>query len=650
MTRAMKRGRSQVLWRYLPGAVFRYSDTGSWCQVTKVELANSHKLTPSVQDILRYELRRWSAIGPGRYPDPDNEARRYVEGEPHSVYFDLWPIVFACKRCGRVAFYSELGRLQEVNPRLRCRTCREDYTLLQLRYGLIHQCGRIDPVFLPKHDSAHEIVLLDKGNFRDSAWFCRTCQTYLLQGSRAGLGIRACPCESRQVKSGVTLEDPSVHFSQTMALVDIADDSLEAWRANPRFGDLLLAASVGSPAYRQEHWLDLLTWRSGTDQEEDHIAKLREVLGPLHSPEEVDELVQDYKRRIEVDPWEAYDADLPKAKLLASGAGWGQSRRTIEYVFVKSHQPIGTMSLRSLATQAQAHDASAWDRMQSDQALAGRLGISDLSIIEALPLKLIGFGYTRRYAEPRPSNPDGREAPILLQPYPETGDHRLPIYVTPNTTEGLLIELDPWQAAAFLQVNAGVRVPAACTSAWLARAWLLGLAQPLVERGEAHLVLRPEEQEAGIAVELVPALLFGLIHSLSHVLKAAAHRFVGMDSDTVAEYLFPAHLSGILYVAAHVQFTLGGMDSLFRSNLGQLLTTAHAYAGQCAFDPVCAEAGGACLACVYPKFGCSYFNRTVSRSFLFGGSVAGHGTPLVGYWDPEVTAMKETIMREAGVT
>jgi len=68
---------------------------------------------------------------------------------------------------------------------------------------------------------------------------------------------------------------------------------------------------------------------------------------------------------------------------------------------------------------------------------------------------------------------------------------------------------------------------------------------------------------------------------------------VGIDADSLAEYLFPAHASGPLYASSQVEFTLGGIDAVFRSNMTQWLGSARDYAGRCSFDPVCEKSGGA---------------------------------------------------------
>ena len=254
------------------------------------------------------------------------------------------------------------------------------------------------------------------------------------------------------------------------------------------------------------------------------------------------------------------------------------------------------------------------------------------------------IGYTRYFNAPNDAaDADGNSARVELQPFPSDGK-AIPLYAARNTTEALLYELDPWRLAAFLEMNASLSIPPkALESTSALKAWLLEKGQRLTERGESHFVHDVWEIKDDLNVDEPSALLFGVVHTISHVLKATAHRHVGVDADSLAEYLFPAHLSGLLYVSAMVEFTLGGIDSVFRANLSQWLGSARDYAGRCSFDPVCAHHGGACHACLYPKFGCAHFNRTVSRAFLFGGQPKGLSRRLEGFWMPAVADAAERL-------
>ena len=119
-------------------------------------------------------------------------------------------------------------------------------------------------------------------------------------------------------------------------------------------------------------------------------------------------------------------------------------------------------------------------------------------------------------------------------------NEKIPIYVARNTTEALLYSLDPWRLAAFIEVNLGISVPdEMAISTPSIRAWLLSKSDQLIRLGESHLVLRPYEKDLGTQVDEIAALIFGVLHTVSHVLKATAHRYVGIDDDSLAEYLFP---------------------------------------------------------------------------------------------------------------
>jgi len=50
---------------------------------------------------------------------------------------------------------------------------------------------------------------------------------------------------------------------------------------------------------------------------------------------------------------------------------------------------------------------------------------------------------------------------------------------------------------------------------------------------------------------------------------------------------------------------------------------------------------------LYPKFGCSYFNRTVSRAFLYGGQILGHSKPVKGFWEVGVAEFASDLKKDS---
>jgi hypothetical protein len=646
----MKRGRSQVIWRYGPGATFRYNDSGAWCTTQKVTLRHADSLSAPLAQGLGAALRRWNAVGPTGYPDPATQPHKYAVGEPFQVFYTVWPLVFTCRRCGRVQFYQDLARLREVNDRLSCRVCRVSDVLRQVPYAYVHECGRLDTVFIPRHERTHNIQLVDKRSFQESYWYCKDCGTPLYGNPREGLGFRRCECAPSKGKRGVLLEDSRVFYSHTIDLVEIEPEALDRWKDNSRFGDLLLGAILRIPGYEATHLLDLAKKTTSAGTLSPELKAMRDVLVERGMGiAEAEALVAQTALKAGGDPWQGYDADLAAHKEVVGVRAWRDCRRVVEYVFVRDEPSAAAISLESLIEDARKlGDKAGVARLEGERALAGELGLVHLQIVEALPILLAGIGFSRYFASPVDvgDRDGGNKDAVTLRPYPEE-DGKIPVYVARNTTEALLYELDPWRLAAFLRLNTGLTIPVhGIKTEQGLRAWLLSKCERLIEIGESHLVLRPFEADHGATVDEISALVFGVLHTVSHVLKATAHRYVGLDTDSLAEYLFPGTAAGLLYVSSHVQFTLGGIDSVFRSNLTQWLASARDYAGRCSFDPVCTRAGGACLACLYPKFGCSYFNRTLSRSFLFGGEVPGFPRSLIGFWSTDVTKATKALHEE----
>ena len=94
MADVMRRGRSQVLWKYTPGATYRFNDDAGWCQTSEITLRNAGSLDGVLAEAVGHALIRWNAVGVGGFPDPEHLAHRYVVGEPHHVMYEVWPTVF----------------------------------------------------------------------------------------------------------------------------------------------------------------------------------------------------------------------------------------------------------------------------------------------------------------------------------------------------------------------------------------------------------------------------------------------------------------------------------------------------------------------------------------------------------------------------
>lgn len=639
----MTRGRSQVIWRYMPESTFRYNADSAWCKVADVTMNKTSSLEGGLINALADKLTYWNAITPTGFPDPRTQTHKYIVGEPYWVRYDIWPTIFMCSDCKRMHWYKTVSNLKQYNDRLRCQSCgAKNEILKQSPFAYVCPCGNIETLFIPNCPTSrdHPVCLKDAQSFQESYWYCSVCHTPIQRGSQDGLGIRACQCGKPM--RGVTLVDPRIYYSQTLAIVDIQPEILAAWKTNENFSSLLMGAIFRIPSYKPSDIQNLSKHKSVKNSLTPELSEMKKMLLEQGMKEDqVNNLIQKSIDKGSPDPWKQYDKVLSLCKEFVFPYEASDCHQSIEYVFVRDEPSIINVTLESLIEQAEINENSdAFAHHTNDKHLGETLGLINLAIIQEFPILLAGIGYTRYFSGP--IDFDGTNNDTRLRPYKVEDGGKIPLYIAKNTTEAFMYELDPWRVAAFLEINQAVVVPEkATTSDYMIRAWLQSISTRLKEVGESHLQLLSFEEERGVTVDLPTGLIFGVLHTISHALKVTAHQYVGIDQDSLAEYLFPLHLSGLLYASSHVKFTLGGIDAVFRSNLQQWLGTVRDFTNSCSFDPVCTQDGGACLACLYTKFGCSYFNRTLSRSFLFGGSVHGIENEIIGYWSREVTEKKE---------
>jgi hypothetical protein len=130
-------------------------------------------------------------------------------------------------------------------------------------------------------------------------------------------------------------------------------------------------------------------------------------------------------------------------------------------------------------------------------------------------------------------------------------------------------------------------------------------------------------------------LVFGLLHTLSHLCVRRAAMLCGLDRDSLSEYVLPKSLSFVVYSSHRFGATIGALTALFEQSLVEWLTQVMD-SRRCVYDPVCADSGGNCHACTHlSEISCQFFNLNLGRSFVFGGRDPKLGD-IVGYLEPSL--------------
>ena len=283
------------------------------------------------------------------------------------------------------------------------------------------------------------------------------------------------------------------------------------------------------------------------------------------------------------------------------------------------------LSLEGLKATEPADRHPAIDRVAGQ--LSQAFGIISVTLLRKLPVASVAAGYTRMSTTAWAETKRGPQ-PVGFRFFPTLKETRIPMYGVRTETEGLLFQLDPLRIIQWLAGNGLITDPA-LTTADEARQWMLQTLDPVTSIFEA-----PDDRVTRAVVTLV--------HSASHrMMKSLAAR-CGLNIDSLAEHLFPLTGTFLVYANKRSQFTLGGLEYVFRRDLGDALTELTAET-RCLFDPVCRDRETACVACLHvSEISCARFNSALSRKVLFGGqtsllpAAAGTfgGRAWTGFWLP----------------
>ena len=608
MTKSMTRGKQQILLNYLPGRTFDF-ERGPIARVKNIRGFPQSELNEAivVEKIAR-QARAWSsehrpALGDHVLDDPS----RFVLLDPVEVEAEMFPNVFWCQngQCGRVT-----GARQEGHPQSRkCSGCRSG-SLNQLRFVRVHRCGSIEPLVPPacSRCGGQDVSLSTRDSERLAAfrWVCRSC------GHSYGLFGGVCrQCEwpgggSRH--PGIM--DIEVHragrtyYPQTAVLLNIPRSELESLLEHPHWECIVAARFLGLPLVSGRPISEFAGLGEGeaagiSGSELDHILesgisgeealeRLRAMRaarkeGEVPGSEEICEAVR-RESGVPLDVWRNCGSELLEAIV-----------------------PFESGTAPTLLSDAESASES-YD-------LATGLGLKDVALAQDYTIANATFGFSRVEYQPNE---------CWLNPFPPDRNYagRLPIYVDCVQADALLVTLDPEAVLRWLSVN-GVEtaVPNGSGSAHSIRAYFVRLFDSV----SPYHTLGAEEVEV--------RMVFGLLHSLSHLCVRQASLLCGLEKSSLSEYLLPHALTIAIYCNHRFGATIGALTALFEQTLSQWLTGIRD-SRTCVYDPVCQDHEASCHACTHlSETSCRFFNLNLSRSFLFGGPDRELGMVKHGYFD-----------------
>ena len=160
-------------------------------------------------------------------------------------------------------------------------------------------------------------------------------------------------------------------------------------------------------------------------------------------------------------------------------------------------------------------------------------------------------------------------------------------------------------------------------AAWLHRRGLLKEAPTDPTKARIAIINAAEFPGRGddVPVQTVGSAVLALLHTYAHRFIRQLAVLAGVDRESLAEYLVPHHLGVFIYATPRGQFVLGGLQSVFETDLDRLLDLQVDAETRCPLDPGCDRSTGACLACLHiGEPSCSHYNKFLDRKTLFGSN------------------------------
>lgn len=587
----MQRSSSQILYSYLPGAVFRHEDR-VYGRVIGVDGDRVTALNTAVvfEEIAAY-LEHWPEDHRHDLPLPrDVRIKEYTIMRPQQVRWELFPMVFECARrtCSRVRSFRNFDELAKSPT---CRSCRGP--LQQLRFYSAHNCGQVKQVFVPKCTShGYDDIFFDNtGSFLTATWRCRgaSCNGGVVQ--RTNMSPCSCkqwPGPDKVVRMRAhTLDDTRAYQSHAIDLINIGSSMFQTYQRHPDRAQIAIAHYLGLVDGLQEGVRDADTGPSGDRMtpeqwevkvlqyremgvDEDDIATLRRTKGPA-------------------DAGLAALGTFP-AHVLETVA---QHRPFYERAAVFDRREVPRTTLAEQIERARVRgDALQQESLQSAADVAVSIGIGELAVTWEFPIAKVAFGYTRERHHPG-------EAAIRGFRHKRQHGGKYPVYAVNASTEALLITLSAKAVLGFLHQRGELDIA------------------PTDEQAARRQLLEIFSAEASTPAPAETIRV--LVHTLSHLLlRGLDDGQVGFAEASLAEWLVPETLTFAVYANTLKDFTLGSLWTLLNNRALSWLNGVVDRTMRCENDPLCyQQSPRSCERCCYLTFGCRLFNDGLDRSTLY---------------------------------
>jgi hypothetical protein len=644
----MQRSVPQLLYYYLPSRTVEWEEGLAIVKLGRPRFKTiwdenrSRLVIEKVQEFMENWRSANGKIDPD-FPDLTKDSNLVTVGEPRSIEAQVLDTAFVCRNCSRLLFIkqSSLSRQKPI-----CPECKKP-TLRQLGLVFIHGCGELVPLnewvpYNKRDDNGRFQSTIypircrhcgEKGKLympsraeriRDMQVFCTECKESL---SRI---VARCPICSKKIareesNNEESMEGKNLTIVQRTAMRETLYSANQAYYPqNISILRLDRPAIIELDSKEVKVLRNMLPKNSRPEVNVNKIAIYEALLKKAKdNNEDIDEVIRNHFLKSDI-PESAEEVDVVSYQLQ-------------EDVIKGLHESIAFLTTVNRRPIRNIIKDNGLSDFTSETLLIElkNLGFRSFDLVDDLPIVSTTFGYTRRTYEATYSESDiGAEhlsTTIRAFPYiddlgastagrPEISGN-IPFLALEGEHEGIFFSLDPQRVLHWLRRN-GINITNSNNDAL--EKMLSNLES--IDRFYNEIWEKP-----------VRRMVFGLIHSISHIFMRVISHYAGLERTSLKEYIFLPLLGAVIYDGSST-FKLGCIETSIRKDLEALLNELSDMAMTCMYDTECIDHKGACHGCIHsPEICCPVFNHGLSRSFLQGGHApwGNNEEHLIGYWEVE---------------
>lgn len=634
----MKRGKSQAVYKFLPGMWVSEKNDAGRAITAQINNWNNRKMENIHHSFIEGEIKRQIELFGKRGGDINsfnlsgNNCFMVVEpacidGVP-DIIGTMSPLLFYCSSC-HCTFQK--NNANQVDGRTwKCPNC-EKQSIKQLQMVYTCECGYAQPIKRPFVKGIKD--LLYKPNINPNKMFYK-------QGNaeKPAEFMVSCPnCGARLLPDNAESSRNYKPFS--LRIVNLVDKrSGDFFEKGEEAQKIVIAKWFGKLTQEQyENILDNVAvafsdmMRNDEQRKEVEASVQGMVDAGLIAQEQFDTFVNNIlstkQKSGGVEQYAAACDDLFAAMKNANEEVYRQwvssySYKLMQYYTIKYAKQVCTLQ-DAIEKQIELEFIDSSDDVLD---MNKKLGIVNMQVSCDIDVISCTYGYTRKTADPVIAQKQNSKCRLKLNAFDKTKDGNANlVYGAELETEGILFEISQKKIIEWLYANKIIKeeqLPNLDDE--------LSIRKWFAENVKGDLVSVFGEIDEN---EKITKNVFALLHSMSHAFIKTAGEISGLAGNSLTEIIIVETASVFMYAQTTQAVPLGALSGMAENNYAQFLNKVYTDTRNCVFDPICSERDDtSCSACmIIPEISCNHFNNELGRKYLY--TIDNLEQPLTGFWE-----------------